>query len=64
MGSQYPDFNLRMTNLMIAMCRGEPTVPSLLRDLGYGDRAVELRFAAGEGDVKPELRNVSTVLRQ
>ena len=45
-----------MLNLVIAMCRGEGTVPTLFKDLGYTDSWVELEFPTSAGRyVKPEI---------
>ncbi len=56
MESQYPSFNLQMLNLIIAMCRGNPDVPSLLADLGYTEFCIELQFANSENEgVRPEI---------
>jgi len=56
MANEYPTFNLRMLNLVIAMCRGERTVPSVLCNLGYKDHYIEFEFANSEGRmVKPEI---------
>ncbi len=56
MESQYPSFNLQMLNLIIAMCRGNPDVPSLLADLGYTECWIELQFANSESEgVRPEI---------
>jgi len=56
MESQYPSFNLQMVNLIIAMCRGNPDVPSLLAGLGYTEFCIELQFANSENQaVRPEI---------
>lgn len=49
-------FNLRMLNAWIGLCRGDPALPSDLRALGYEDRGIERKFRTAAGDeVVPEL---------
>ncbi|MBM3473089.1 MAG: hypothetical protein FJX75_07485 [Armatimonadetes bacterium] len=55
MADPYPSFNLQMVNLFIGMCRGEPSLPRALVELGYQDGWVEFRFTAAAGEVRPEL---------
>ncbi|MEN6642907.1 MAG: hypothetical protein ABFE08_10705 [Armatimonadia bacterium] len=53
---QYPSFSLRMLNLVIAMCKGDPLVPSLLCDLGYQEHWIEMPFQNEQGrTVVPEI---------
>ncbi len=45
-----------MLNLVVGMCRGDPSLPSIFRELGYQDRWVELEFANSFGRrVRPEI---------
>jgi len=55
MDSDYPSFSLRMLNAIIAMCRGDVTMPDLLRRLGYCDHYIELEFGGSNGAVRPEI---------
>lgn len=62
--SDYPSFTLRLTNLMIGLCRGAPGLPRALRELGYEGFWVELRFAiAGDKAVNPDMIVYSTEQR-
>jgi hypothetical protein len=56
MANQSSDFNLKMLNLWIGLCRGEAGLPLDIRHLGYKHKWIELRFLNSHGeDVKPEL---------
>lgn len=44
MGNQFSNFNLTMINLWIGMCRGVAGLPRDLKELGYVDKSIELRF--------------------
>lgn len=56
MKNQFSNFNLKMLNLWIGLCRGEEGLPPDIRHLGYRHKWIELQFRNSEGDtVKPEL---------
>ena len=49
-------FNLRLLNVFIGLCRGDPNLPRDLQALGYEDRAIEKQFRTQTGDtVHPEI---------
>src|SRR5437660_1760886 len=50
------NLNLALMNLFIGMCKGVAGLPRDLRNLGYGDKWIELRFVNAQGEqVVPEL---------
>jgi hypothetical protein len=56
MENQSSEFNLRMLNLWIGLCRGEAGLPLDIRHLGYKHKWIELQFKNAQGEsVKPEL---------
>lgn len=56
MGNMFSNFNLKMLNLWIGLCRGEIGLPKDIRMLGYKDKWIELEFQNSRSDhVKPEL---------
>jgi hypothetical protein len=56
MKKQFSNFNLKMLNLWIGLCRGEEGLPSDIRHLGYRHKWIELQFSNCENEaVQPEL---------
>ncbi len=56
MEEQYLNFNLKVKNLFIALCRGVAGIPPVLRELDYTVIWIEHRFQNSKGDiVKPEM---------
>lgn len=56
MMSQSSNFNLRMLNLWLGLCRAEAGLPSDIRELGYKDKWIEIKFSNSKGEtVQPEL---------
>jgi len=45
MGGEFLSFNLTMLNLWIGLCRGVRGLPRDLKELGYVDKWIELKFA-------------------
>jgi hypothetical protein len=50
------NLNLALMNLLVGMCKGVVGLPRNFRNLGYGDKWIELRFANAQNEqVVPEL---------
>jgi hypothetical protein len=55
-GEAFLSLNVKLMNLFIGLCKGDPALSPQFRDLGYKEHAIELRFQNADGDaVVPEL---------